>query len=159
MAISFRRVRQIALPIAAVMCVNVSAAAGGADDGLVRVQSAHSVSVTLDRLEAALEKAGATVFARIDHAKGAQTVGVAMPANQALIFGNPKIGTDLIVADPAAGLDLPIRVVSYREGGKTWLVYRDPKEFAAQHGLPSNHPKLDVMAGALKKLTTAATSE
>jgi uncharacterized protein (DUF302 family) len=130
-----------------------------AADDLIKIESKHDVATTLDRLEAALGKAGATVFARIDHAKGAAGVGVDMAPNQALIFGNPKIGSEPIAASPTAGLDLPLRVVAFEADGKTWLVYRDPASFAAAHGLPADHPKVKMMTGALGKLTGKATGE
>ena len=41
---------------------------------IVHKVSPHSVSTTMDRLQAAVEGAGATVFARVDHAGGAASV-------------------------------------------------------------------------------------
>jgi uncharacterized protein (DUF302 family) len=38
---------------------------------MITKTSAPGVDVTIDRLEAAVNGAGATVFARVDHAKGA----------------------------------------------------------------------------------------
>ncbi|MDT8345972.1 MAG: DUF302 domain-containing protein, partial [Thermohalobaculum sp.] len=75
---------------------------------LVRVPSPHPVAETADRLVAAVEAAGAKVFARIDHAGGAKSVGVDIPANQVVIFGNPALGTAAIKDAPGAGLDLPL---------------------------------------------------
>jgi uncharacterized protein (DUF302 family) len=155
------RIPFIPTVFAAVIAVALLAAApvAQAAGDLIKLESKHDVATTLDRLEAALGKAGATVFARVDHAKGAEGVGVAMAPNQALIFGNPKIGSEPIAASPTAGLDLPLRVVAYEADGKTWLVYRDPTAFAAAHGLPADHPKVKMMTGALKKLTGVATGE
>ena len=46
------------------------------DSGLVTIQSAHSAAETLTRLEAVLKTKGIQVFARIDHAAGAVSVGL-----------------------------------------------------------------------------------
>ncbi|WP_305984724.1 DUF302 domain-containing protein [Roseibium sp. MMSF_3544] len=129
-----------------------------ADDssGLVHVPSAHSVEQTADNLVAAVEKAGAKVFARIDHAAGGKSVGMEIPANQVVIFGNPQLGTPVIRDAPEAGLDLPIRVVVIETDDGTVLVYHDPKTLAAAHGLPADHPSIGKMTGALKNLTSAA---
>jgi len=54
---------------AAAVCL-VTTTSGFAAE-LVEKISPHSVSRTIDRLEAALEAAGATIFVRIDHAAGA----------------------------------------------------------------------------------------
>ena len=45
-----------------------------AQAGMITKTSANSVAVTIDKLAAAVEKAGAKVFARVDHAKGAASV-------------------------------------------------------------------------------------
>ena len=57
--------RFILVAVAAFMAIAPAARAG--DDMIVK-KSPHSVSVTLDRLSAILEKKGITVFTRIDHA-------------------------------------------------------------------------------------------
>ncbi len=66
---------------------------------------------TLDRLRQSIEKAGMRIFAEIDHALGARQAGMAMPATVVLLYGNPKGGTPIMLASPAAALDLPLRVL------------------------------------------------
>ncbi|MGK0171454.1 MAG: hypothetical protein ACI9W2_003184 [Gammaproteobacteria bacterium] len=120
--------------------------------------SSHPVAVTVDRLAGAVGKAGAQVFARIDHCAGAAKVGIDIPANQMLMFGNPKLGTPAIVAAPSIGVDLPLRVSVYEDGaGKVWLTYHDPAGVAAAHGVPADHPVIKKMQGVLAKLTNVAT--
>ena len=58
---------------------------------MITKTSAYSVTETVDRLTAAVEGAGATVFARIDHAKGAAKVGSDLRPTQMLMFGNPSL--------------------------------------------------------------------
>ena len=94
---------------------------------LITKPSVHSVSDTIDRLAAAVEGAGAKVFARIDHAKGATKVGMDLRPTQMLMFGNPKLGTPALQAGQTAGLDLPLRVVAYEDAdGKVFVAYHDP---------------------------------
>lgn len=124
---------------------------------LVTKSSPHSVADTMDRLVAAVEKAGATVFARVDHAAGAAGIDADLKPNQMLVFGNPKIGTPIMQADPMAGLDLPIRVVIFEDAaGTTMVAYHDPQKFAASFAVPADLKSLAMMAGALGKLTDAA---
>ena len=66
---------------------------------------------TLARLTAAIEAAGMTLFARIDHAAGARAAGLAMPPTVVLLYGNPQGGTPIMLAAPLAALDLPLRVL------------------------------------------------
>lgn len=121
--------------------------------------SPHSVADTLDRLEAAVTEAGATVFARVDHAKGAQGVDMELRPTSLLIFGNPKLGTPAMLDSQTAGLDLPLRVLAYEDAdGNVQVVYHDPAELAEDHGLPMDAEYLTMMTGALDKLTSKAVA-
>lgn len=126
---------------------------------MARVESAHDVATTVDRLEAAVMKAGAKVFARIEHAKGAASVGMELAPAATLIFGNPKLGTPAMQVGPTMGLDLPLRVLAYRDGDKVWLVYHAPADVAAMHGVAADHPSIVKMTGALAKLTAKAAGK
>ena len=134
------------------------AAVGNAE--MVTKNSPHDVAATMDRLVAAVEKAGAKVFARVDHAAGAASIDSELAPTQMLMFGNPKIGTPVMAANPAAGLDLPLRVVVYTgSDGNTIIGYHSPDRLVADHGIPSDLAVLAKMAGALDKLTNAAIAE
>lgn len=119
--------------------------------------SPHGVSVTIDRLQSAVEAAGATVFARVDHAKGAASVDTALRPTEMLMFGNPALGTPAMLDAQTAGLDLPLRVLAYEDAnGQVTVVYHTPDTLAADHGLPADAEYLKKMTGALDKLTNAA---
>lgn len=106
------------------------------DDGLVTIVSKHSVKDTIDRLEAALRAKDITVFARVDHAAGAASVGMPLRPTELIIFGNPKAGTPLMQANQTAGLDLPLKVLAWEAAdGKVWLTYNDVYWLARRHGL------------------------
>ncbi|WP_390913920.1 DUF302 domain-containing protein [Pseudosulfitobacter sp. SM2401] len=124
---------------------------------LITKPSPHSVDVTLDRLEAAIKGAGAIVFARVDHAKGAASVDQVLRPTQMLMFGNPMLGTPLMQAAQTAGLDLPLRVVCYQNAsGDVHLSYHAPAEIAATHSVPSDAETITKMTGALDNLTNKA---
>jgi uncharacterized protein (DUF302 family) len=106
--------------------------------GLVKLPSRHSVGATIDRLEGLLKERGILVFARIDFSGDAQRAGLRMPAEQMLIFGNPKAGTPLMLAVPAAGLDLPLKLLAWEEpDGKVWAAYNEPQYILQRYGLPA----------------------
>ncbi len=132
------------------------AGAGETVEALVTLESPHSAAVTADRLVAAAEGAGATVFARIDHAAGAQSIGAELEPAILVIFGNPKLGTPVLQADPRAGLDLPVRVLIWEEGGRTKLSYLDGAGLAQRYGIEGADAALQRISGALAKLTAAA---
>ncbi len=124
---------------------------------MIHKVSPHSVTVTMDRLTAAVEGAGATVFARVDHAAGAAKVDMELRPTELLIFGNPKLGTPAMQDGQTAGLDLPLRVLAYADGeGVVHVTYHDPAGLAEAHGLPADAKYIQMMTGALDKLTSKA---
>ncbi|KIC39771.1 DUF302 domain-containing protein [Leisingera sp. ANG-M7] len=124
---------------------------------LVTVPSQKPVAETMDALQAAVEGAGATVFARVDHAGGAEKAGMELAGSQLLIFGNPKLGTPAMQADMRAGLYLPLKVLAYEDAdGHVWLTYQDPAEMLSGLDVPADAEFIAKMRGALGKLTAKA---
>ncbi len=118
----------------AVLMLSAVAATSWAADGLVTVKSPHSVKVTMDRLEAAAKGKGLNVFLRVDHAAGAQKIGKNLRPTELLVFGNPQGGTPLMECAQTAGIDLPLKALSWQDAaGQVWLGYNDPQFLAARH--------------------------
>lgn len=139
--------------------LGLAAATSAWAEDMIKKTSPHSVSETIDRLQAAVEGAGATVFARIDHAAGAANVEMELRPTQMLMFGNPKLGTPAMLDGQTAGLDLPLRVLAYEDdAGTVHIAYHNPASLAANHGLPGDAKYIQMMTGALDKLTSAATA-
>ena len=106
------------------------------NDGLVSVQSRVSANETLERLLAALAKRKLTVFARVDHAAGAASVGLPLRPTEVVMFGNPRGGTAPMQDRQSAGIDLPLKALIFEDAdGKAWLTYNDPAWIAERHGL------------------------
>jgi uncharacterized protein (DUF302 family) len=127
--------------------------------GLTTVASDFGPKETMDRLEAEIKAVGMTVFARVDHAAGAASVGLPLRPTELLIFGNAKAGTPLMQADQAMGIDLPLKALVYQDAsGKVWVAYNDPIWLAGRHGLgESVAPNVAAMAAALKAVVAKAT--
>ncbi len=131
-----------------------------ADHGrLITKKSAHSVKVTIDRLENIITKKGIRVFARVDHKKNAKTVNLDMRPTTVLIFGNPKMGTPLMNSKQAIGIDLPMKALAWEDAdGIVWLTYNEPAGMADRHHISDRAEVIKKMTGALDKFTTGATS-
>jgi uncharacterized protein (DUF302 family) len=129
--------------------------ATSAISGTIEVKSDRSVAEAMDALVAAVTGAGATVFARIDHAGGAAKVDMELPDTQLLIFGNPALGTPAIQNDREAGLLLPLRVLVYQGADGTVIAYEDPATMLSGDA-HAGAPYIAKMQGALKKLTGVA---
>ncbi len=118
-----------------------------------------SVSETIDGLEAAVNSAGATVFARINHAAGAQSVGKSIPDAELLIFGNPALGTLAMEADIRAGLVLPLQVLAYADAdGNTQMTWTPAEDLFAGLDIAPDAEVVTKINGALNMLTDKAMS-
>ena len=105
--------------------------------GLVHLRSEKRASATLDRLEQLVRAKGLTVFARIDFAHDAKAAGLSLPPTVLLVFGNPKSGTPLLVANPTVGLSLPLRALAWEDAeGHSWLSYESPEYLVERFHLP-----------------------
>lgn len=116
-----------------------------------------SVTETIDGLVAAVEGAGATVFARVDHAAGAASVDKSLPDAQLLIFGNPMLGTDAMELDIRAGLALPLRVLAYADAdGTTQMMWTPAEDLFEGLDIAADADIVTKVNGALNGLTDKA---
>lgn len=131
-----------------------------AAQGLTTIRSNFGPKETIDRLEAAVEAKGMTVFARIDHAAGAASVGLPLRPTEVLIFGNARGGTPLMQSVQTIGIDLPLKALVWQDAsGQTWLSYNDPAFLAQRHGLGDETGLVvGAMTAALDALAKAATA-
>jgi uncharacterized protein (DUF302 family) len=128
-------------------------------EGLITVASTLSHKDTMDRVEAEITARGMTVFARVDHAAGAEAVGLPLRPTELLVFGNARGGTPLLQAVQTIGIDLPLRILVWQEeDGGTRLGYNDPAWLARRHGLgPHVETVTRAMRAALEGIARAAT--
>jgi uncharacterized protein (DUF302 family) len=128
--------------------------------GLITVPSDFGPKETLDRLEAAIKAGGMTVFARIDHAAGAASVGLMLRPTELLIFGNARGGTPLMQALQTTGIDLPLKALVYEDAsGKAWLAYNEPAWIAQRHGDATSVSEVTArLAAALAAFAKAASA-
>ena len=90
----------------------------------VEQASAYGFDDTVQRLIKAVEAAGMTVLARIDHAARARQIGMALPPTIVMLYGNPRGGTPIMQASPHAALDLPLRaLIRETADGKVMVAY------------------------------------
>lgn len=121
------------------------------DNGLITIESRHSVADTVERLAEKARSMGMRVFSRVDHAGGARETGLELRPTELIVFGSPKGGTALMQDHQTAGLDLPIRALAWEdENGKVWLTFNDAAWLAERHGLgsPSSEAVTAMAAGS-----------
>ena len=135
----------------------VAATPAQAVDGIIVTPSSSDVKTTTDKLQKILTEKGVTIFARIDHAAGAKSVGQTLRPMELLVFGNPKLGTALIQKKPEIGLDLPLKALVFQaENGTTYIAYPDPAALAKRYGVADAASTVTQMTDALKGFAAAA---
>ncbi|MBN9511432.1 MAG: DUF302 domain-containing protein [Alphaproteobacteria bacterium] len=130
-----------ALVAALVLAVWFAASAWAADlpvdgDGVVSVRSAYPVGETVARLKRDVADKHIMLFGVIDQAKLAADAGIALRPSTLLLFGNPALGAQFLTANPAAGLDWPVRLLVTEDAtGAVWASYTDFAWIARRHGI------------------------
>jgi uncharacterized protein (DUF302 family) len=156
----------LAVAVAMIGCTSLMHCARASEprlvDGLITKPSAYSVDTTLDRLEAALKERGFMIFARLDHAAAAAAVGLQMPRETVLVFGNPRIGTPNFLKYPTLAIDLPIKALVWQDAsGQVWLSYNSQKYLAAavytRHGVTLDQPLADRVERQFEEIADAVT--
>jgi uncharacterized protein (DUF302 family) len=124
--------------------------------GIVHLRSEKRASATADRLAEIVRAKGLTIFARIEFSKDAATAGLTMLPMVQLVFGNPRSGTPLMVANPVSGLALPLRALAWEDAdGHSWLSYEEPATLIERFKLPS---ELMANVAGLRALCEAAVA-
>lgn len=129
------------------------------NDGLVTVPSRVSAQETLEHLLAAIAARKLAIFARIDHAAGAASVGLPLRPTALIIFGSPKGGTALMQDRQSAGIDLPLKVLVWEDNdASAWFTYNDPAWIAQRHSLGVESAQaVKAMAALLDAIAKEAT--
>lgn len=109
----------------------------GGSNGLVSLASPFTFAETVQRLLAALAEHGIKVFAAIDQRAEAQAVGLSMPPTTLIVYGNPKAGTPVMLANLQSAIDLPLKaLVIEPEPGRVEVVINTATYVVERHALP-----------------------
>jgi uncharacterized protein (DUF302 family) len=120
------------------------------------IKSSTGHAETLRRLTAAIERRGLTMFAQVDHAAAARAVGMELPDELVVLFGNPRAGTPLMQHDPRVGIELPLRLLVWDDGQQTLIGYNDPHHLADLYDVGAQASTLEAMASLLDQLAQEA---
>ena len=121
-------------------------------------RSASSHLDTVGSLLAAIERRGLTVFARIDHAAAAREAGLELAEEEVVLFGSPRAGTPLMLSDRRIGIELPLRILVWRDGTETLLAYSDPRDLSDEYDVAEHRSTLEQMTKLLEELVSEAAS-
>ncbi len=139
-------------------CASMPSDTANNPHGMTSVKSAHDAKTTMDRFEAAVKAKNMNVFARVDHAAGAQKIGKTLRPTEVLIWGSPPGGTPLMECAQTAGIDLPQKALVWQDAkGDVYLGYNDPAHLMHRHGGKGCEALVGNVAGALAAFAKEAT--
>lgn len=91
---------------------------------LIHLRPNYSFQETFARLETAVRERGLRLFTRTDHSASPAEAEVKMRPSEVQLFGNPTIGTPMILAAPTSAIDLPVKSVVCEDSCvEVWLTY------------------------------------
>ncbi len=128
------------------------------DNNLYLFEGQFPVEDMVRRLEDILREKKIPVFAKFDHAKNAKEAGLTLRPTTVVVFGAPKVGTELMQEDQSISLELPLRISIWEdETGSTWLAFPRMGRLAERYGL-GQHPVTGKMQALLEELVRKAGS-
>jgi uncharacterized protein (DUF302 family) len=149
------------LVVAAAMIIVIAGGSTASAEGtdLIVKTSAADFATTVQRLQAEIEKRGATIVATVDHAAAAKKSNLELAPTTVIIFGNPALGTPLMQGRQTAGLDLPLRILIWEEErGNVQIGYWPPSRIADTHEIENGGEATEKMTAALNAITDAAAT-
>ncbi|MDU8924749.1 DUF302 domain-containing protein [Pasteurellaceae bacterium LIM206] len=100
------------------------------------VKSLYSAKDTMNKLRQSFNDKGMKIFTVIDHQAAAQEYGLAMPFASVIIFGDPKVGTPMMLAAPTLAIDLPLKALVWEnDKGEVFVSVNNAETIGEKHGL------------------------
>jgi len=103
---------------------------------------------------AALQKT--LIFATIEHHKAAEAVGENMQPATVLIVGNPKVGTALMQENPRLAIELPLKILIYKEEKIVRIRYEKISAIAEKYHIKQNFATAEKIDAAMRQLIKLA---
>ena len=104
--------------------------------GVIIHPSPYPVKETIDRLVTFLLQHGATIYARINQQDELQKTGQKIPPLEFLLFGNPKAGGPIMIENPVAALDLPLKVIAWEDDQmNVYVAYNEQQYIEERYSL------------------------
>ncbi|WP_300377394.1 DUF302 domain-containing protein [Henriciella sp.] len=119
--------------------------------------SANSFDVTEARLRQAIESRGLTLFKVVDHAQGAQEAGLKLSSSTLFIFANPEAGTPLMQANPAMGIELPMKILVIETDNGVQVLWKDVPAMAERYAITDKGQVVQKVAQTLQAIVDEAS--
>lgn len=98
------------------------------------------------------------IVAEVNHWEAPKGVEIEIPQSRLIIFGNPKVGTQLMQKNQTVALDLPMKILVYDDNGTTKVIYNNGSILMNRYEimLPEIEEKIN---GLLNKISQSEIEE
>ncbi|NEV94035.1 DUF302 domain-containing protein [Psychroflexus sp. YR1-1] len=130
-------------------------------NGIVTLKSTKDYKETVASIEKMIENNGdLTGFESKDFSKDAEEISLELKPLHLFVFGNPKVGTQLMKQNPNFSIDLPLKVlVEEKEGGQVSVHFHELSFTAKLHGEEFENDLPTKITKNLKEMLTEAISD
>lgn len=126
--------------------------------GIITKKSELNFDDTYNKLRSIIDNnPNLTILFELDHQANAAKVDLELAPTKIIFFGNPKLGTPLMIAGDKTGLDLPQKILVTERNGEVSISYNDPSYLKDRHNISDKDEVLAKVTGALDKITTMAS--
>lgn len=122
-------------------------------------ESSLTFEETVVALQKELNSTGINVFATIDHQAAAKAVGENMQPATVLIVGNPKVGTALMQENPRLAIELPLKILIYKEEKIVRIRYEKISAIAEKYHIKQNFSTAEKIDAAMRQLIRSSISK
>lgn len=115
----------------------ITAAGQSTDDsGMVVYLSDTSFDETVGRIEEAVTERNLFLMRVVDHSAAAAQMGLDLPPNSVVLFGNPRVGSQIMTCSPTAGIDLPQKLLVWQDSQSVvHVAYNHPDWLTKRHSI------------------------
>ena len=130
-------------------------------EGIITKESKQDFETSYATLKNAIvNNPNLSIVAELDHQANANSVGLDLRPTRLIIFGNPNLGTPLMQNERTIGLDLPQKMLVWKDqDGNVKVSYNDIYFLAERHEIEGNKEILDKISTALENLSNAAVGK
>lgn len=99
-----------------------------------QIKSQYDFETTFTSIKSQIQQRNIDIFAEIDHAQNAKKVGETLQPTKVIIFGNPKVGTQLMQENQAIGMELPLKIIVWQDAqNNVFIQHTNIKALAKQY--------------------------
>lgn len=128
--------------------------------GVIKQRSDYGFDETISRIKSDIAGKGIRFFDEIDQTRLGADAKLPINRSTLLLFGNPPLGVQFLQANPAAGLDWPVRMlVTQDDDSSVWVSWTDFNFVADRYQIQNRDAQIKMASEVAASIASAARKE